>query len=78
LAHKLAYESPLVTADMVEVIEFPHLAVKNHLMGVPMTVINETLSVEGAVSENMLLQKIEDNFIDLPVGVSPGKDNPVV
>ena len=58
LAHKLAIESDLITADMVEAIEFPHLANKFHVQGVPRTVINETVHQEGAVPEPLLLSKL--------------------
>jgi glutaredoxin-like protein len=58
LAHKLAIESELITADMVEAIEFPHLANKFHVHGVPRTVINETVHQEGAVPEPLLLSKL--------------------
>jgi glutaredoxin-like protein len=58
LAHKLAIESDLITADMVEAIEFPHLSNKYHVHGVPRTVINETVHQEGAVPEPMLLAKL--------------------
>jgi Glutaredoxin-like domain protein len=34
LAHQLAIASPLIRADMVEAMEFPHLAVKYQVMGV--------------------------------------------
>ena len=58
LAHQMAVESPLVRADAVEAIEFPHLANKYGVMGVPRTVINETVHLEGAAPEPMLLQKV--------------------
>lgn len=58
LAHKFAIESDLVTADMVESIEFPHLANKYQVYGVPRTVINETVHQEGAVPEPMMLAKL--------------------
>ncbi len=51
----------MVTADMVEVIEFPHLAVKYNVSGVPKTVLNDSLQIEGAVPEQMLMQWIEEN-----------------
>ena len=57
LAHQLAIESDLITAEMVEVIEFPHLATKYQVMGVPRTVINETIHIEGAVPEPMLMRE---------------------
>lgn len=64
LAHKLALASPYITGDMVEVSEFPHLAAKYHVYGVPRTVINEVIQIEGAVPENALvaeLMKVEDD-----------------
>jgi predicted DsbA family dithiol-disulfide isomerase len=57
LAHQLAVESDLIMSDMVEVSEFPHLAVKYQVMGVPRTVINETIHIEGAVPEPMLMRE---------------------
>jgi len=60
LAHKLAMESDLIRADMVEATEFPHLAVKYNVMGVPRTVINEDLFIEGAVPEAVLLKKVKE------------------
>jgi predicted DsbA family dithiol-disulfide isomerase len=41
----------------VEVSEFPHLAVKYQVMGVPRTVIDETIHIEGAVPEPMLMRE---------------------
>jgi len=59
LAHHLAYYSPKVKGDMIEATEFPELAVKYNVMGVPLTVINETQFQEGAAPENMLIEKIK-------------------
>jgi glutaredoxin-like protein len=58
LAHKFAIESDLITADMVEAIEFPHLANKYSVYGVPRTVINDEIHQEGAVPEPMMLAKL--------------------
>ena len=60
LAHQMAIASPHVRADMVEAMEFPHLAVKYQVMGVPRTVINETVHLEGAAPEPMVLDKIQE------------------
>jgi predicted DsbA family dithiol-disulfide isomerase len=43
---------------MVEAMEFPHLAIKYQVMGVPRTVINEDTQLEGAMPEPMLLAKL--------------------
>jgi len=52
LAQQLAVESDLITADLVEVTEFPHLAQRYEVRAVPRTVVNETASIEGALSES--------------------------
>jgi glutaredoxin-like protein len=58
LAHQCAMESPRVRGEMVESTEFPHLAQKYHVFGVPKTIINETVFVEGAVPESVFLDHI--------------------
>jgi len=58
LAHKMAIESDLVRADTVEAIEFPHLAIKYQVRGVPRTVVNETVHIEGAMPEIAFVQQI--------------------
>jgi predicted DsbA family dithiol-disulfide isomerase len=49
LAHQFAMESDLITADMVEATEFPHLAQRYSVRAVPRTIINETAVIEGAI-----------------------------
>lgn len=61
-AHKFAYLNPLIRSDMVEATEFPHLARKYNVMGVPRTIINEDDFIEGAVPEEVLLEKIQENL----------------
>jgi glutaredoxin-like protein len=58
LGHQFALESPHIKADMVESTEFPHLAQKYNVFGVPKTIINEALSVEGAVPEETFLEHV--------------------
>lgn len=58
LAHQLAFASAKVRADMVEATEFPQLSYKYNVMGVPRTVINETIHIEGAVPEPMLVARL--------------------
>ena len=66
LAHQMAIESDLVRADMVEAIEFPHLANKYGVYGVPRTVINESIHQEGAVPEPMMLAKLLEALGEAP------------
>jgi len=58
LAHQMAMESDLITADMVEVQEFIFLAQKYNIYGVPNTVINESVHFEVAVPEAVFLGKV--------------------
>lgn len=58
MAHKLAIASDNIRADAVEAIEFPHLANKYQVYGVPLTVIDEKYRVEGAVPEGRLVQEV--------------------
>ena len=60
LAHKLAIESDNVRADSVEAMEFPHLAIKYNVRGVPRTVINEMIHIEGAAPEPMLMEQLQE------------------
>ena len=50
--------SDWVTADMVEATEFPHLANKYQVYGVPRSVINEVIHIEGAVPESNLISQL--------------------
>jgi glutaredoxin-like protein len=67
LAHKFAIESDLITADMVEAIEFPHLSNKYHVHGVPRTVINDDYHQEGAAPEPLVLAKLLEAAGGAPV-----------
>ena len=58
LAHQFALVSPKIKADMVESTEFPHLAHKFNVAGVPKTVINETVTIDGAVPEDVFLEHV--------------------
>jgi glutaredoxin-like protein len=58
LAQQMAFHSPRLQADMIEATEFPQLAQKYNVYGVPRTVINETEFVEGAAPEAQLIEKI--------------------
>lgn len=59
LAHKMAIHSEKVTSDMVSAMEFPHLAQKYAVMGVPKTVVNDgAVQFEGAMSEAAFVQRV--------------------
>ncbi len=59
LAHQFAMESPLVEAEMVEAMEFPELADRFAVYGVPQTTINMGAgTVVGAAPEQNLVEEI--------------------
>lgn len=51
-------ESDLVTADMVEVVEFPYLGQRYGVRGVPKTIVNERAAAEGMYPEDAFLDAI--------------------
>jgi hypothetical protein len=56
----MALESPMVEAEMVEAMEFPELATRYKVSGVPQTTINAGAgTVVGAVPEDYLLAEIQ-------------------
>ena len=60
LAHQFAMESSWVEAEMVEATEFPELANRFDVSGVPQTTINQgAVNVVGAVPEATLLEQIK-------------------
>jgi glutaredoxin-like protein len=58
LAHRFAIESDRIVADMVEATEFPHLAQRYNVMGVPKTVANEIGLMDGALPEEYLIASL--------------------
>ena len=58
VAQMMAMENDHVKADVVEVQEFPQIAQKYRVMGVPKTVINETTQFIGAVPEETFIDKV--------------------
>jgi len=56
----LAIERPLVTADVIEVSEFPDIAQRYQVFGVPKTIMNERVSLEGAVPEPEFLERMQE------------------
>lgn len=59
LAHQFAMENDNIKADMIEVNEFPQLAIKYNVMGVPKTVINESIELLGMQPEEEFVRQIQ-------------------
>lgn len=59
VAHKLAVESGgLVKADVIDSGEFPDLAMKYNVIGVPKIVINEKVEFTGAFNEDLFAEHV--------------------
>ena len=58
LAHRLAIESDLITADAIEATEFPELAELYGISAVPTTVINGTPTIRGALPEEAFWEQV--------------------
>jgi glutaredoxin-like protein len=67
LAHRLAVESPLITASCVEATEFMDLSRRFHVTGVPKTIVNGSIEILGALPE--------DQFVRTVVGASTDHAN---
>jgi glutaredoxin-like protein len=58
MAHQMAVESERVTADVIEAQEFPELAERYHVHGVPKVVVNEAVEFVGAQPEARFLDHV--------------------
>jgi hypothetical protein len=53
----MAFASPMITAIAVEATEFPDLARKYHVSGVPKTVVNDEVEILGALPEDAFVEQ---------------------
>jgi len=58
VAHKFAFENDNITSEMIDTSEFPHLANRYAIYAVPKVVINDKISFEGAVPEDLFLNYV--------------------
>jgi predicted DsbA family dithiol-disulfide isomerase len=61
-----------VTADVVEVSEYPELAQRYQIYGVPKTVVNDRISFEGAVPEERFVGEV----VRALEGTTPSPNSP--
>lgn len=74
LAHAFALDCPHITADVIEIQEFPRLAQTYDVRSVPLTVINESIRFTGAVPEGGLLEKVLEAGVTRTEGNDDTKD----
>ena len=53
----MAFANPLITAYAVEATEFPDLARRYHVSGVPKTVVNDTIEILGALPQDAFVEQ---------------------
>jgi glutaredoxin-like protein len=58
LAHRLAIESPFITASCVEATEFMDLSRRFRVTGVPMTIVNGSIEILGALPEHQFVRAV--------------------
>ena len=58
IAHKLAIESDLIKADVIDGSEFPEMALKYNVVGVPKIVINEKIEFMGEFNEDLFAEHV--------------------
>ena len=56
LAHRMAVESPQISATCVEATEFIDLTRQYRVTGVPKTVVNGTIEMLGALPEEIFVR----------------------
>jgi hypothetical protein len=54
----MAIENELITADMVDASEFSELSDHYQVYGVPLTVANEKVRIEGGMPEQMFIPRV--------------------
>ena len=62
LAHRMALEHDMITAHMVNISDFPHLAMKFNIEDVPHTVVNGKIPIEGALNEKDFTDRILEAY----------------
>jgi glutaredoxin-like protein len=58
LAHQAAILNPLIDSEMYESLEMQEEAVKFEVFGVPKTIFNDTVNVEGLTPPEMFVEKL--------------------
>ena len=58
MAHAICLENPRISADVVDVSEFPNLARIYNVASVPKTVINQVVQFTGALPEDQFVERV--------------------
>ncbi|MCW3982636.1 MAG: thioredoxin family protein [Candidatus Bathyarchaeota archaeon] len=58
IAHKLAIESNLIRAEVIEGSEFPDLTLKYNVIGVPKVIVNDKVDFVGEFNEDLFAEHV--------------------
>ena len=58
ISHRLSIENEYISADVIDITTFPHLAMRYQVVDVPFTVVNEKIAIEGALDEHDFVDRI--------------------
>ena len=72
LTHRMAIENSLVRADMIEASEFPDLSQRYAVYGVPLTVANDQVRLEGGAPEAYFIPRL---LQELGIGLVSNSDD---
>ncbi len=59
----MAFASPNITAYAVEATEFPDLARRYQITGVPKTIVNEDVEILGALPQDAFVEQAVSPFV---------------
>jgi glutaredoxin-like protein len=62
LAQRMAIEKDDISAHMIDIKEFPHLAMRYNITDVPASVINNAVTIEGALDEKDFINRIKQEI----------------
>ena len=65
LAHEMAFANPQITSHAVEATEYPDLARRYRVTGVPKTIVNDDVEILGALPQ--------DDFVQQALALESGK-----
>jgi predicted DsbA family dithiol-disulfide isomerase len=57
LAHEMAFANPNITAYAVEATEFPDMARRYMVNGVPKTIVNDEIEILGALPQDEFIEQ---------------------
>jgi glutaredoxin-like protein len=76
LAHEMAWANAHIKAYAVEVTEYPDLARRYHVSGVPKTVVDETIEILGAIPEDEFISQSLADVAAHGAASAEGHDHP--